>query len=84
MTEAGCFETVRSDRDALNGAIEETLRYRSPVRTASRYATTKTDVGGVTVEPGDKLCVWFAAANRDPTVFDTPGQYPSLAKRETT
>ncbi|KTG11479.1 hypothetical protein AUR64_04295 [Haloprofundus marisrubri] len=75
LTEVDGFETVRSDRDALIGAIEETLRYRSPVRAASRYATATTDVGGATVEPGDKLCLWFAAANRDPTVFDTPGQF---------
>ncbi len=75
LAEAGCFETVQSNRDALDPAIEETLRYRSPVRAASRYATTETDIGGVTLEPGDKLCVWFAAANRDPTGFDTPGRF---------
>ncbi|UPV99800.1 cytochrome P450 [Halorussus gelatinilyticus] len=82
IAEADVFDAVRSDADAVGAAVEETLRYRSPVQAASRYAVAEADVGGVTVEQGDKLCVWFAAANRDPAVFDVPGRF-DLGRRPT-
>lgn len=75
LAEANIVEGVLSDTDALEAAVQETLRYRSPVRAGSRYATATADIGDVTVEPGDKICVWFAAANRDPKAFDSPGRF---------
>jgi cytochrome P450 len=75
LDEADLVPPVRSDRDAVERAVEETLRYRSPVQAHSRYATAEVTVAGERIEPGEKLCVWFGAANHDPTVFDDPGTF---------
>jgi cytochrome P450 len=60
-------------------AVEEILRYASPVihmrRTVTRDGVTLTDVHGRvthTFNAGDKVVVWYPAANRDPAVFDEP------------
>ena len=75
LVEADAVAAVRPDRDALKRAIDETLRYRSPVQAHNRYAVERTTVADATVEPGDKLCLWYAAANHDPTVFDDPATF---------
>lgn len=75
FAEHDTFETVRDDPAALETALEEVLRYRSPVQTHTRYAVKETELGGETIEPGDKIGVWFGAANHDPTVFDSPAQF---------
>ncbi len=60
-------------------AIEEILRYASPVihmrRTVTRDGVTLTDTDGKithTFDAGDKVVVWYPAANRDPAVFADP------------
>lgn len=74
LAEAGLFADARA-ADAAERAVAETLRYRSPVQAHSRYAVAPAEVGGEAIDRGDKLCVWFAAANHDPTVFDNPGTF---------
>jgi len=69
-----------SDYDELaSTAIEEILRYASPVihmrRTVTRDGVTLTDEQGEithTFNAGDKVVVWYPAANRDPAVFAEP------------
>ena len=53
-------------------AVEELLRYVSPVHQFRRTATQDTVLGGQEVKAGDKVVIWFSAANRDPEVFDDP------------
>jgi cytochrome P450 len=60
-------------------AVEEILRYASPVihmrRTVTRDGVTLTDGDGQvthTFNEGDKVVMWYPAANRDPAVFDDP------------
>jgi cytochrome P450 len=60
-------------------AVEEILRYASPVihmrRTVTRNGVTLTDAHGQVTHAfnaGDKVVVWYPAANRDPAVFDEP------------
>ena len=64
--------------DMAPTAIEEILRYASPVihfrRTVTRDGVTLTDAQGEvthTFNAGDKVVVWYPAANRDPAVFDS-------------
>ncbi|MEZ3117233.1 cytochrome P450 [Halobaculum sp. MBLA0147] len=75
LAEADALARVRGDDDAVQAAVEETLRHRSPVRAAARYATTETELAGHTVAAGDHLCLWFGAANRDPSVFAAPAEF---------
>lgn len=59
----------------LDGAIEEILRYVSPVHYLRRTAVDGFELGGHEVEPGQSVVAWLTAANRDPAVFDEPHRF---------
>lgn len=68
-------------------AVEEILRYASPVihmrRTVTRDGVTLTDAQGVvthTFNAGEKVVVWYPAANRDPAVFEDPESFDIARK----
>jgi cytochrome P450 len=64
---------VRADPERLSQAIEELLRYDSPVPHATfRYATEAVDVSGVTIPQGAQVLISLAAANRDGEHFADP------------
>jgi cytochrome P450 len=56
----------------LNAAREELLRYTSPVIYMRRTAKKDARIGETLVKEGDKVVMYFGAANRDPTKFDRP------------
>jgi cytochrome P450 len=58
--------------DLLPVAIEELLRFVSPVQHFRRTAVRDTMLGDQLVRAGDKVVVWYGAANRDPAVFPRP------------
>ena len=60
---------LRADRSLLPGAVEEMLRWWTPVMHFRRTATVDTELAGTTIAAGDKVIVWFASANRDPATF---------------
>jgi cytochrome P450 len=53
-------------------AVEEILRWTSPVTHFARVATNDTELGGKAIQAGERLALWFPSANRDETVFDDP------------
>jgi cytochrome P450 len=53
-------------------AVEELLRWTTPLHHFRRTATTTTQLGGRTVLEGDKVVVWYSSANRDDAVFEDP------------
>ena len=53
-------------------AVEEILRWASPVTHFARVATRDTELGGKQIHAGDRLALWFASANRDEAVFENP------------
>lgn len=53
-------------------AIEETLRYRSPVQSLFRLATKDIKLAGHKIKKGDYVIVWLGSANHDPQVFPNP------------
>jgi cytochrome P450 len=65
-------------RENLEGrmptAIEELLRYQSPVIHMRRNATEDVRLGDVDILAGDKVVTYFGAANRDPAAFDRPDE----------
>jgi cytochrome P450 len=69
------WQQLRADRSLVDGVIEETLRYESPVHRLSRAATTDVEVSGVRIPAGDLITVYFAAANRDPQEFPNPDEF---------
>ncbi len=56
----------------LASAREELLRYTSPVIYMRRTATQDTRIGQTEIAQGDKVVMYFGAANRDPAQFDRP------------
>lgn len=66
---------LRADRGLLHGAVEEMLRWWSPVIQFRRTAVADASVGGVEVKAGDKVVVYFSSANRDETVFAEPDRF---------
>jgi cholest-4-en-3-one 26-monooxygenase len=63
---------LRADPGLLPGAIEEILRWEPPIHHFRRTATADVEVGGQKIADGQKVIMWYAGANRDPTVFDDP------------
>jgi cytochrome P450 len=63
---------LRADPGLAAGAVEELLRYDSPVQRNRRRATQDTELGDVTVRGGDRVLAFLGAANRDPAVFPEP------------
>jgi pimeloyl-[acyl-carrier protein] synthase len=75
------LERLRSDPSLLPNAIEELLRYDSPVQYTSRIAVEPVDVGGAHIERGQEIILVLGAANRDPAHFTEPDRL-DLARDE--
>ena len=66
---------VRDDETKLDWAIEETLRWESPVQYASRETTQPTALAGVELAVGSQLLVALGSANRDERRFADPDRF---------
>ena len=69
------MEILRNDPSLIPWAVEEFLRFASPVYHFRRTATTDTEFAGTDIAEGDKVVVWFASGNRDDAVFDEPYRF---------
>lgn len=65
-------ERLRAEPELIPGAVDEMLRWWTPVMVFRRTATTDTTIGDQPVAEGEKVVVSFLAANRDPRVFTDP------------
>jgi len=63
---------LRDNPDTSQVAIEELLRYASPVYHFRRTATRDVELHGQQIKAGDKVVVWFASGNRDESVYQDP------------
>ncbi|MGY1813360.1 cytochrome P450 [Blastococcus sp. SYSU D00820] len=61
--------------ELIPGAVEEFLRWASPVYHFRRTATRDVDLYDRTIRAGEKVVVWFASGNRDSAVFDDPYRF---------
>ena len=66
------LERLRADPSRIPAAVEELLRFDSPVQTDFRGALEDCEVSGVPVRRGDNLVLLIGSANRDPAVFADP------------
>jgi cytochrome P450 len=66
------YQRLRDDPSLISSAMEELLRYSSPVWFFRRTATSSVSLHDVEIAAGDKVVVWFAAANRDPEHYPDP------------
>ena len=67
---------LRADYDGrIKTALEEFVRYASPVMTFRRTAVTETELGGRRIIPGDKVVLFYPSGNRDADVFADPDRF---------
>jgi cytochrome P450 len=69
------FAALKERPDLLPQAVEEFLRWASPVYHFRRTATTDVELHGRTIRAGDKVVVWWASGNRDESVFEEPYRF---------
>jgi cholest-4-en-3-one 26-monooxygenase len=66
------WDALTGAPDHIPAAIEEMVRMVSPVMHMRRTAAAEVEMHGKTIQPDDKVVLWFVAGNRDPRVFDRP------------
>ena len=66
------LELLLKDEALMPTAVEEILRWSSPVTHFARVAMKDTELGGKQICHGDRVVLWFPSANRDEEVFANP------------
>jgi cytochrome P450 len=66
------MKKLRDDPSLLPNAVEEMIRWASPVKHFFRTAAVDAEVGGMPIKAGDGLVMAYPSANRDAAVFDDP------------
>jgi pimeloyl-[acyl-carrier protein] synthase len=72
------LEQLQGHPDIAASAVEELLRYESPVQHTARIASADMELGGKTIRKGAKVVAALAAANRDPNRFPEPDRLDLL------
>jgi cytochrome P450 len=66
------LQRLRDDRSLMTTAVEELLRWDSPVQLDGRKALETAEIHGVALAPGEEFVTLLGGANRDPRAFDDP------------
>jgi len=66
------LDRLRANPPLMESAVEELVRYDSPLQGLLRVATEDVELGGKRIGRGETVLVWLAAANRDPAQFPEP------------
>ncbi len=69
------WRRLKADPSLAPRAVDEILRWISPVIQFNREATADTELHGHKIRAGDLLTLFYPSANRDETVFDRPGEF---------
>jgi cytochrome P450 len=69
------LEAVSNDKNLIQGAIEETLRFEPPIHSTIRVASQKIILEDVEIPAGSIIQIMFAAANRDENYFENPDAF---------
>jgi unspecific monooxygenase len=66
------LELLRSDHTLIPSAIEELMRYDTPLQLFERWVLDEIEIAGTTIPRGAEIAMLFGSANHDPTVFRDP------------
>jgi len=69
------WEYLAEDADRIPLAVEELIRFVTPLNNMFRIATVDTELSGTAIAVGDRVALVYPAANRDPAVFDRPENF---------
>jgi cytochrome P450 len=64
-----------SNAEAIPNAVEEMLRWVTPVIYFTRVAQCDTEVGGHPIREGERVAMWYSAGSRDPALNDDPERF---------
>jgi cytochrome P450 len=81
LTHPEQFAAVQADRNLLGQAIEEGLRYETPLTTVQRSASVDTELDGVALPAGAVIDVCIGSANRDETRWERAEEFDIFRKR---
>jgi cytochrome P450 len=70
----GQLARLRQDHSLVPRAVEELMRYDTPLQMFERWVLEDVELLGAEVRRGDELALLFGSANRDPAVFDRPDE----------
>jgi pimeloyl-[acyl-carrier protein] synthase len=73
--------TLQKEPALLENAVEEILRFQSPVQMVRRFAHEDIEVAGQTIRTGDLILLLLGACNRDPREFDQPDTF-DISRKE--
>ena len=65
-------DILEKDPSIIPNAVQECIRFVTPLAHMRRTATADTELFGQEVKAGDKMVMWYISANRDETVFENP------------
>jgi cytochrome P450 family 142 subfamily A polypeptide 1 len=66
------WERIAADPSLVPGAVEEVIRWVTPLNQMFRTAVTDDEIGGQPVKAGDRIALLYPSANRDEDVFEDP------------
>ncbi|MEU2265671.1 cytochrome P450 [Streptomyces olindensis] len=66
------LELLRADHSLIPSAIEELMRYDTPLQLFERWVLDEIEIAGTTIPRGAEIAMLFGSANHDPTVFADP------------
>lgn len=69
------WQMIRADTTLIPNAINEVIRYESPLRAFSRKAVSDIEIAGTTIAAGTRVLVMYASANRDELEWDGPDTF---------
>jgi len=72
LQNSASYEMLRSQPEIIGSAVEELLRFESPVQHTARIAPADMQLAGKTIRKGSRVVAVLAAANRDPSRFPDP------------
>lgn len=81
LTHKEQFDAVNADHELIGAAIEEGLRYETPLTTVQRFATEDTEIDGVPIPAGSVIDVCIGSANRDGSRWERAEEFDIFRKR---
>ena len=69
------WQRLKNDPELIPSAIEEILRWTSPIHHFRRTVLRDTEIAGTRMRAGDRVVMWYSSANRDPAVFKDPARF---------
>ncbi|MEU6720071.1 cytochrome P450 [Nonomuraea sp. NPDC046802] len=74
------WRLLRENRELMEGAVEEFIRWTTPILNMCRAATRDTCLHGQRISAGQQVLLMYGSANRDPEVFADPGLFDVTRK----